>query len=313
MKDKKILAELEMNARIPQSELAKKVGLSKQVVKYRVEKLEKEQFIQGYNAIVDINKLGESIYVVYLKLIKISSLKEKEWVKEIDKDANILGVGKNAGYWDLTIVLRAKNNHEFDEVFKRVTSGKEDKIKKKLVTSEVESTYFSTKLVFNSKTQEFSTSRGGSIKLDDKDLKILRTLSSDCRISLLDLSGKVNMSPNGVKERIKQLEKQEIIIGYKTKINYEKLGYLHFRVFLHLNRFNEDIFKRIKQFLRNKGNVESVSRYVGYADVDFRCYAKTLEEFYTFVSEIKDEFLQEIIEVDSMPIFRWERIRYFND
>ena len=71
LKDKKILTELEMNARIPHSELGKRIGLSKQVIKYRIEKLEKGKYIQGYNALIDLERLGETIYVVYLKLIKL--------------------------------------------------------------------------------------------------------------------------------------------------------------------------------------------------------------------------------------------------
>ena len=120
------------------------------------------------------------------------------------------------------------------------------------------------------------------------------------------------MSPNGVKHKIKNLEKNKVIIGYKTKINYEKLGYLHFRVFLHLSKFTNELYNNIKSFLKSKGNIESVSRYMGYADIDFRCYSKDIVDLYNLISEIKDNFLQNIIEVDSMPIFRWERIVYYS-
>jgi DNA-binding Lrp family transcriptional regulator len=313
LKDKKILAMLEMNARIPQSELAKNVGVSKQVIKYRLENLEKQQYIQGYNAIIDLNKLSQTIFVIYLKLTNISSERERTWIQTIDKDPNVLGVGKNAGHWDLTLVLRAKNNQELDSLLKKLLTGKEDKIKERLITSEIESTYLSTSLIFNSKNKEFSTSQIENLKHDEKDLEIINILSENCRTSLLEISEKVSMSPNGVKERIKNLEKNKIIIGYKTKINLEKLGFLHFRVFLHLKKFNPEIHKKIKQFIINKGNTESISRYMGYADIDFRCYARSLEEFYTFISQLKDTFLTEIIEVDSMPIFRWEKINYLSN
>lgn len=312
VKDRKILAELEMNARIAQSELAKKVGISKQVAGNRLKRLEDEGYVQGYNAIVDVAKLGQTIYVVYLKLIGMSSQQERNWVKSIDSDEFVLGVGKNAGKWDLTIVMRARDGHEFAREFKKLTHGKQDKIKEKLITSEIESTYFSTKLVFDKKGREFSTSLEGEVKIDKKDLEIISLLSQNCRTSLLELSEHVAMSPNGVKDRIKQLENKKVIIGYKAKVNYEKLGYLHFRVFLHLHSLSETLYVSIKRFLRDKGNVESVSRYLGYADIDFRCYAKTLEEFYGFVSTLRDTYLSEIVEVDSMPIFRWERIGYFN-
>ena len=39
LKDRKILRELDMNARIPMNELAKKVGLSRQVVQYRIQRM----------------------------------------------------------------------------------------------------------------------------------------------------------------------------------------------------------------------------------------------------------------------------------
>lgn len=312
LKDKKILAELELNARISHSILAKKVGLSKQVVKYRIEKLEKEDIIQGYNALVDLNKLGYTIYLIYLKLIKISSDKEKSWMEEMNKNENVIAVGKNAGHWDMSVVLRCRNNHELDETLKEITGGKADKIKEKLITSEIESTYFNLKLLHKISDIALSTSsKQENIEIDENDSKLLQFLSENCRANLVDLAGKLKMSANGVKNRIKNLESKKIIIGYKTKINYEKLSYLHFRVFLHLNRFSNDIYEKIGHFLKNKGNVESISRYMGYADIDFRCYSSNILELYGLISEIKDTFLQDIIEVDSMPIFGWDKINYF--
>src|SRR3989344_3682311 len=312
LKDKKLLTEIEMNARISHTSLAKKVGLSKHVVKYRIEKLEEENIIQGYNAIIDSNKLGETIYVIYLKLIKISSTQEKRWMEEIGKNPAVITVGKNAGFWDLTLVIKSKDNQELNQLLEKILENKLENIKEKKITSEIESSYFNLKLIHESKNIEFSTSnKQDKIAIDEIDKKILNFLANNCRIGLVDISIKLKMSPNGVKDRIKKLEKNKIIIGYKTKINYEELGYLHYRVFLHFRKMNDDIYIKIRQFLRNKQNVESVSTYIGYADIDFRCYSKNLVGFYLLISEIKDNFLQNIIEIDSMPIFSWEKIEYY--
>ena len=108
-----------------------------------------------------------------------------------------------------------------------------------------------------------------------------------------------------------QFIEDKIILAYKTKINYEKLGYLHFRVFLHLSNFTIQLYSRIKTFLESKNNVESIGRYSGYADVDFRCYSKDIIDFYSLLSEIKDIFLDNIIEVDSVLVFNWEDINYY--
>ncbi len=312
LKDKKIISELDMNARISHSELGKKTRLSKQVVKYRIEKLEKLKIIQGYNAVIDIKSLGDTIYVIYFKLIRLSSAKEKEWIKRLNSSDEIIALGKNVGLWDLTVVVKCKDNFELDQILRKITQGIDDKIKERLITNEIESTYFSMGLLIKSKNMEVSTPvKNERIKLDDKDVLIIKELTKNCQTSLLDLSLKIKLTPHAVRNRIKRLEEKNVILFYKTKTNYDLLGFLHFRVFLHIKNFDTELYQKLKNFLKNKGNIESISRYVGYADVDFRCYTKTLIELYELIFEIKNNFLEQIIEVNSVPIFNWKKINYY--
>ena len=50
---------------MPLTEIAKKVGLNKDVVRYRIEKLEKEKVILGYYALIDTHKLGYLTIRIY--------------------------------------------------------------------------------------------------------------------------------------------------------------------------------------------------------------------------------------------------------
>lgn len=311
-KDERILQQLEMNARMPITQLAKAIQQSKQLVKYRLDNLEKQNIIQGYNAIIDINKLNKTIYVIYLKLIKISSTKEKEWIKQLNKNQHIIATGKNAGHWDLTLVVLAQDNLELNKILNKILKSNQDKIKQKIITTELESTYLSLGIIHEKTSKEFKTiNEKQKTKLDEKDNKLLLELAKNCRTSLVDLALKLKMSPNGVKNKIKNLEKNKIIIGYKTKINYEKLGYIHFRVFINLNKSTEQINQKIKNYLKPKNQIESISTYLGYADIDFRCYAKNILEFYKLIAEIKDKFVQEILEINSIINFSWHEINYY--
>lgn len=65
--DRKILDELVKNARIPITELARKVGLSKTPVAQRVRQLEEMGLITGYRAILSPIKLGLS-HVAYVQV-----------------------------------------------------------------------------------------------------------------------------------------------------------------------------------------------------------------------------------------------------
>lgn len=60
--------------------------------------------------------------------------------------------------------------------------------------------------------------------LDRIDKNILMELQKNGRVSNVDLSKLVGLSPTPCLERVKRLEKQGIIEGYKAVVNAEKVG-----------------------------------------------------------------------------------------
>ena len=62
-------------------------------------------------------------------------------------------------------------------------------------------------------------------KLDEIDLKILRVLLEDARLSSRQIADRVGVSVGTVLSRIKRMEKERIIEGYSAVINHENLGY----------------------------------------------------------------------------------------
>lgn len=63
-----------------------------------------------------------------------------------------------------------------------------------------------------------------SEKLDKIDLKILRILQDNSKITNLDLSKKIGLSPAPTLERVKKLESSEIIESYHAKVNPQTIG-----------------------------------------------------------------------------------------
>ena len=59
--------------------------------------------------------------------------------------------------------------------------------------------------------------------LDGIDIKILNELQRNGKISNIDLSKKVGLSPTPCLERVKRLEKQGVIMGYRALLNPELL------------------------------------------------------------------------------------------
>ena len=65
--DKKIIYELEKDSSQQASRIAKKIKRSKEFVNFRIHRLEKENIILGYSAIVDMAKLEYITLRIYIK------------------------------------------------------------------------------------------------------------------------------------------------------------------------------------------------------------------------------------------------------
>ncbi|MBT9456340.1 MAG: Lrp/AsnC ligand binding domain-containing protein [Burkholderiaceae bacterium] len=65
---------------------------------------------------------------------------------------------------------------------------------------------------------------GAARDIDRIDLRILRALQADGRISNLKLAETVHLSPTAVLERVKRLTRDGYILGYEARLNPAKLG-----------------------------------------------------------------------------------------
>lgn len=63
-----------------------------------------------------------------------------------------------------------------------------------------------------------------SEKLDKTDLKILQILQDNSKITNLDLSKKIGLSPAPTLERVKKLEHSGIIESYHAQVNAQAIG-----------------------------------------------------------------------------------------
>jgi Lrp/AsnC family transcriptional regulator, leucine-responsive regulatory protein len=60
--------------------------------------------------------------------------------------------------------------------------------------------------------------------LDEIDLQILRLLQADGRITNAELAKRVGLSPPSALQRVRNLERKDLIRGYHAILNNEKLG-----------------------------------------------------------------------------------------
>ena len=66
--------------------------------------------------------------------------------------------------------------------------------------------------------------------LDAIDQQILKELESDGRLSIVELSARVNLTNTPCSERVKRLEREGYISGYSARLDMDKLGFGHLTI-----------------------------------------------------------------------------------
>jgi DNA-binding Lrp family transcriptional regulator len=113
MIDRSILKLLQQDCRVPLDVLAKKIGVPKSTLHYRIKRLEKEGVIGGYYAKVDPLKLGYDYVAVVLVKARYGPNYHEKLGKKIAKISGVWGVYYVLGEYDFIILIRAKDREDY--------------------------------------------------------------------------------------------------------------------------------------------------------------------------------------------------------
>lgn len=119
--DKKILEVLQYEARLPISQIAKKVKMPADSVKYRIQRLEKLGVIRLYHAVLNFPLLGTPMYsFTLISLFAMDDTQEKAFVNNLVAHPKITWISKTTGRWDFVIGTCAKDFKDYDEIIRSI-------------------------------------------------------------------------------------------------------------------------------------------------------------------------------------------------
>lgn len=112
--DRKILKNLQQDARISSTELARQVGLTTTPCKERVKRLERDGFILGYHAQLNPEKLGRGLVVfVQITLQRTAGDAFKEFTDAIRAIPEVEECHLIAGNFDYLIKARVRDMNDY--------------------------------------------------------------------------------------------------------------------------------------------------------------------------------------------------------
>ncbi len=117
--------------------------------------------------------------------------------------------------------------------------------------------------------------------------KLLKILEKDSRYSASDLASMLGESVETIEKTIEKLEKEKIICGYKTIIDWDKVSDVHVTALIELNvRPQKNAgFEEIAETIMQMSEVESVYLMSGNYDLSVTVKGRSFKEVALFVAK----------------------------
>ncbi len=306
LKDKKILYELIQNARFSYSTIAKNVGLSQEMVYYRIKRMKNANVIKKFTINVFRTLLGMYLHIdIYLSLYNKTNNERKRIIELIEKIPEVMRIFETEGRFNLLVSFGVYNKIHLSKVYDKIQEicgdlkdyeicflSRDKNLKQTFFLEE--GRYTSPKRnywdAYNSKlTYCYKNVPSGLVKIDKTDFKILKMLRENSRMSLKDMGKKLNLSSVSINKRIIKMIEKKVLVFFITEIEPNRLGYKKYIVLLKLKNNDKNRVKLVS-FLDNLNYSRYKMNYVGKWDCMYFIHVKNEEEIGNIISQAYETF-----------------------
>jgi len=294
LKDRKILYQLDLDCRQSNTQIGKKVGLKKDVVSYRINKLQKEGIIKNFWTLINTFRLGYNVFRIYINFQYVSSDVKDEIIQYFVSYKNSWVVKSEKSEIDLAVVIWVKDISEFYQFWDKTLDLYEDYFEKHNISIYIQGIVYKKSFLLPDEKDKFDremfkVSCGGkSVKIDETDYKLLNELAVNARAPQLELAEKLGCSSQSVNYRIKNLVKSGVIGAFRVDIDLSKLDLHNYKVDIYLK--DHKLKRPILDYLKNQPYLEYMNLAIGWADLEPEFVVKNMDELLKILEELDTKF-----------------------
>lgn len=292
-KDNEILSELDKNARQSNNRIGKKVKSSKEVIKYRIDKMIEQGAIIRFHTVIDYFKLRIVKYKLYLRL-NASREKIEEIANYFFKHKNTEWVATCTGRWDIIIGFLVHNVNEFDDEILILMNKYAKHIQERAVTTTLYLAHHAREFLERDNKGAvkivYHTSKDPQEKIDKIDEDILKAIANNARMPIVDIASKLKTTPRIIQYRLKELEKKGIILAYKVHLNPKAIGRMFCKAIIYLANINK---KELDEFIDYSSSLKGAvwpQKVMGNWDFELDFELEDYEKFQEIILDLKERF-----------------------
>lgn len=289
-KDRKILFMLSKNSRMPLAGIAKKANLSRDGVKYRIRRMETAGVLRGFRTLINVGSLGYSSYHILLRL-DYSDKKNSGFIQNAVENKNVSAVIGYSGIWDLEVVVIAKSPEDFNETMLKIISGYNINGYELLMSlGKIKDDCFPYSLWEGFERLSLKQEATAAFKLHQIDSKILSAIAENARMPVIEISKKVQKTPETVVKRMRNLINCGIIREFRPVIDYNRLGLSFHAILLRLQNLDSDKRKRLINFVKATKNIIWSAETFGRWNLMAYAITRDQDELHNTMMDLKKNF-----------------------
>lgn len=296
--DRKILAELDKNCRIPIPQLAEMLNESRQVVEYRIKSMVRDGIILSFNTSFNPHRFGLKVYKIYLKIRNIPEERQK-LLQKIKSSRLVWWASECSGSWDIIIAIFSHSDGEIfrykNELISQFSKIIVDIYGDALVTvDQFPKMYFTNKVV----APVLFAGEIVNNQLDDLEYRIMEETVNNGRIKLAQLSRRLRTSITKLRGKIRRLEDLGIIVQYRVGVDLNKLGYQLYKTIISVDRFDSKDEEALGLYLRKLPNIHYYSRNIWHVELEL--VVRNFQEYSIIIEDLKQSFPYLVRTVDTV-------------
>jgi len=296
VKDRKILYELDIDSRQSFSQLGKKVGLHKDVVAYRVKKLQEKGIIKNFYTEVNDNKLGYTSVKFYLTYQNVTPAIKQEIIEYLVKSSHTNIVHSLVGEYDLGVISSVGNVAKFYRIWRNLINKYIDYFSNQVFCVHNLDITYKKNFLLDEQSEKKKENRilfienynDDKVEIDSLDYQILELIAGNSRIATLEIAQKLHSTVNTINTRRRRLEKIGVILGYTINVDWPKIGYQWYKADIVLK--DPTKLQQIIDYVTINPYLFSRMASLGYVDLELVYILNNANQLHQIMEELTAKF-----------------------
>ena len=311
LKDRKILYQLDIDAKQSSTKIAKKVGLSKDAVNYRINRLRKKGVIKYFYTVLNTPQLGFMHFSTLFRFRNTTEKIKREFIDFCKNHNKIIWCVSCYGSWDFIVSFLAQNLNDYDHFTSDILNRFGDNIHEKIMSMIIDSPTYTRDYLVNSKQgKEFRYIVSKKSKIDETEQRILTLISQRADLDSIEISEKLQLTADIVRYRIKQLQKKGIIQGFRIAIDFNKIGYLYYKLLFNLKDLTIEKEREFREYCKRNPNIVQFIKYLGNWEIQIEIEVPSEEKLFEIIEHIRNKFT-DIIKTYDILRLKEEKLDYY--